>query len=98
MFHTAGIVVLTVCINSITMPKVVEMLGLHLVEPSKQLIYERAITTLQNTGEFHLKTCSTIILIIMSLSYLLNLTFAIIMFLDEGRAKTGKNITSTKYV
>jgi len=51
MFHTAGIVVLTVCINSITMPKVVEMLGLHLVEPSKQLIYERAITTLQNTGQ-----------------------------------------------
>jgi len=47
MFHTAGIVVLTVCINSTTMPHLVSLLGLDTVAPSKQLIYDQAMNTLR---------------------------------------------------
>jgi hypothetical protein len=43
MFHTAGIVVLTVSINSITMPYLVSYLGLDAVTPSKQVIYHQAM-------------------------------------------------------
>ena len=50
IFHTAGIVVLTVCINSITMPKLVSILGLDSVAPSKQIIYEQAMRNLCETG------------------------------------------------
>ena len=50
MFHTAGIVVLTVCINSTTIPKLVSLLGFDTVAPSKQLIYEQAMRNLISAG------------------------------------------------
>lgn len=46
MFHTAGIVVLTVCINSVTMPYLINFLGMDAVSPSKQLIYDQAMDSL----------------------------------------------------
>jgi NhaP-type Na+/H+ or K+/H+ antiporter len=51
MFHTAGIVVLTVCINSTTIPKVVNLLGLDAIVPSKQLIYDQAMTNIIAAGK-----------------------------------------------
>ncbi len=51
IFHTAGIVVLTVCINSITIPKIVNILGLDTVAPSKQLIYEQAMSNIMSAGK-----------------------------------------------
>ncbi len=51
MFHTAGIVVLTVCINSTTIPKLVCLLGLDIVPPSKQLIYNQAMGKLMSAGK-----------------------------------------------
>ena len=51
MFHTAGIVVLTVCINSVTIPKVVNIVGLDAIPASKQLIYEQALRTLIAAGK-----------------------------------------------
>ena len=50
MFHTAGIVVVTVCINSTTMPKLVSLLGLDTVAPPKQHIYNQALKNLQKAG------------------------------------------------
>ncbi len=50
MFHTAGIVVLTVCINSITMPFLVRYLGFDAVAPSKQLVYNQAMQNLMDAG------------------------------------------------
>ena len=50
MFHTAGIVVLTVCINSITMPKLISFLDMDKVAPSKQLIYNQAMRNLLRAG------------------------------------------------
>ena len=46
MFYTAGIVVLTVLINSSTMPWLLRLLRMHCVAPSKQRIHEQAISTL----------------------------------------------------
>ena len=46
MFYTAGIVVLTVLINSSTMPWLLRLLRMHCVAPSKQLIHDQAIATL----------------------------------------------------
>ena len=51
MFHTAGIVCLTVCVNSLTLPKLVSYLGLDRPNPSKQLIYRQAMNTLITTAE-----------------------------------------------
>ena len=51
MFHTAGIVTLTVIINSSTMPKLVNFLGLDTVAPSKLLIYNQAMDSLLSAGE-----------------------------------------------
>jgi hypothetical protein len=51
MFHTAGIVVLTVCINSITMPYLVKYLGLDTVAPSKQVIYHQAMEHLTKSAK-----------------------------------------------
>ena len=51
MFHTAGIVFLTVCINSMTLPKLVSCLRLDTVAPSKQLIYLQAMNTLMAAAE-----------------------------------------------
>lgn len=50
MFHTAGIVVLTVCVNSITIPQLVSLLGFDIVPPSKQIIYEQAMRSLMVAG------------------------------------------------
>lgn len=50
MFHTAGIVVLTVCINSVTMPYLLNFLQMDAVSPSKQLIYDQAMESLMNAG------------------------------------------------
>lgn len=50
LFHTAGIVVLTVCFNSVTIPSVVTVLGLDSVAPSKQQIYEQALNTIVAAG------------------------------------------------
>lgn len=46
MFYTAGIVVLTVLINSSTMPWLLRLLRMHCVAPSMQLIHDQAIATL----------------------------------------------------
>ena len=46
MFYTAGVVVLSVLINSSTMPWLLRLLRMHCVAPSKQLIHDKAITTL----------------------------------------------------
>mmetsp|Transcript_42080 Transcript_42080/g.127646 ORF Transcript_42080/g.127646 Transcript_42080/m.127646 type:complete len:152 (+) Transcript_42080:1560-2015(+) len=51
MFHTAGIVVLTVCVNSTTMPKLICYLGMDKVGPSKKLIYDQAMRNLLKAGE-----------------------------------------------
>lgn len=51
MFHTAGIVVLTVCVNSTTMPKLISYLGMDKVGPTKQLIYDQAMRKLLKAGE-----------------------------------------------
>ena len=51
MFHTAGIVFLTVCINSLTLPTLVSVLRLDVAAPSKQLIYLQAMNTLMATAE-----------------------------------------------
>lgn len=50
MFHTAGIVVLTVCLNSITMPHLVSLLKLDRISPSQQHIYDQAMETLHKAG------------------------------------------------
>ena len=50
MFHTAGIVFLTICLNSITIPGLVTLLGLDIVAPAKQLIYEQALHALMIAG------------------------------------------------
>ena len=58
MFHTAGIVVLTVCINSTSMKYLVSFLGLDTVPPSKQVIYDQAMDHLMKAGskqETHLR-------------------------------------------
>lgn len=51
MFHTAGIVVLTICVNSSTMPKLVSFLKLDDVVPSKQIIYDQALKSILRAGE-----------------------------------------------
>ena len=51
LFHTAGIVVLTVCVNSSTMQKLVSFLGLDSIAPPKQLIYNQAMESLLRSGE-----------------------------------------------
>jgi len=51
MFHTAGIVVLTVCINATTIPKVINLLGLDVIAPCKQLVYEQAMDNLMAAGK-----------------------------------------------
>lgn len=51
MFHTAGIVTLTVILNSSTMPKLVNLLGLDAVAPSKMLIYTQAMESLLIAGD-----------------------------------------------
>ena len=50
MFHTAGIVVLTVFINSTSMKRLVAFLGLDVVAFSKQLIYDQAMDNLMTAG------------------------------------------------
>jgi len=50
IFQTAGIVVLTVCINSLIMPKLVSLLGLDSIAPSKELIYNQAMISLLKAG------------------------------------------------
>ena len=51
MYYSAGIVILTVSINSITMPYVVSYLGLDTVHPTKEIIYEQALKQLTNSGK-----------------------------------------------
>ena len=51
MFHTAGIIVMTVCINSTTMPYLVAFLGLDSVAPSRQRTYNQAMKNLIDAGK-----------------------------------------------
>jgi hypothetical protein len=51
MYYTAGIVILTVSINSTTMPYVVSWLGLDTVPPSKEVIYDQAMMQLTDSGK-----------------------------------------------
>jgi hypothetical protein len=44
-------VILTVSINSTTMPYVVSWLGLDTVPPSKEVIYDQAMMQLTNSGK-----------------------------------------------
>ena len=59
MFHTAGIVVLTVFINSTTMKRLVSLLGLDTVPASKQQIQDKAMENIMTAGtrqEINLRT------------------------------------------
>jgi NhaP-type Na+/H+ or K+/H+ antiporter/CRP-like cAMP-binding protein len=58
-FHVSGIVMLTMCINAVTMGWLVHKIGFDFVAPSKELLFGEAMKEIERAGELeerHLKT------------------------------------------
>lgn len=50
MFHTAGMVILTVVINATSMPRLVSLLGMARMAPSKRVIFMQALRAIEAAG------------------------------------------------
>ena len=51
LFHTAGLVMLTVCVNGTTMSKVISMLGMNESTEAKQLMQQHGLNRLYKAGQ-----------------------------------------------
>jgi len=51
LFYTSGIVILTVCVNSLSMPHLVSFLKMDRVAPSRQMVFDQAMRNLRAAGD-----------------------------------------------
>jgi sodium/hydrogen exchanger 10/11 len=51
LFYTSGIVILTVCVNSLSMPNLVSFMEMDRVAPSRQMVFDQAMRNLRAAGD-----------------------------------------------